>query len=297
MDNNSYKILLVDDDRFIQRVIGRSLTQLGYHVDIAADGVEGLRQLQASGGYDLVLLDRDMPNMDGITMLKKLKSIPDCIHLPVIMLTGADRPEDVAEGLAAGAYYYLTKPATQVILQRVIESALDTYQKTNALRQTLGRQKSNLGLIKKAIFSYHSLKEARDIALLLADASGFPERTVGGYSELLINAVEHGNLEISYEEKGRLLEAERWEEEIERRLALPLYAERSVEVVMHRQPESLIVTITDEGKGFDWQSYLQISPERAFDLHGRGIAMSKELSFDRLVYQGVGNRAVATVNF
>jgi hypothetical protein len=57
----------------------------------------------------------------------------------------------------------------------------------------------------------------------------------------------------------------------------------------------MAVTIIDQGDGFNWQPYLEFSPERAFDLHGRGVAMSKAASFDSLEYQGNGNTVVTRV--
>lgn len=54
--------------------------------------------------------------------------------------------------------------------------------------------------------------------------------------------------------------------------------------------------MTDEGNGFDWNKYLEMSPDRAFDMHGRGIAMARMLSFDDLQYQGKGNVVVGKVN-
>ena len=57
------------------------------------------------------------------------------------------------------------------------------------------------------------------------------------------------------------------------------------------------MTIADQGQGFDWQSYVEFSPERVFDLHGRGIAMSKALSFDSLEYCGNGSKVIATVRY
>jgi hypothetical protein len=86
-----------------------------------------------------------------------------------------------------------------------MKNALDECQKKNDLRELLGQQRNNLNLLHRAEFRYRTLSEARDLALLLADASMDPMRTINGYSELLINAVEHGNLGISYAEKSILL--------------------------------------------------------------------------------------------
>jgi anti-sigma regulatory factor (Ser/Thr protein kinase) len=158
-----------------------------------------------------------------------------------------------------------------------------------------GQQKNNLNLLHRAEFRYQNLSEARDLALLLADASQDPARTLNGYSELLINAVEHGNLGISYAEKSSLLHEGRWVAEVEARLQHPDYADRLVEVTLDKTGGASRVTITDQGKGFDWQAYVEFSPERVFDLHGRGIAMSKAISFDSIEYVGSGNSVITTV--
>lgn len=290
------KILLVDDDDFIQLVIGENLVQLGYAVDIANDGQEAWEKISLNPkGYDLVLLDKNMPRMDGITLLKRIRADRSMTELPVVMLTGADSAEDIVEGLAAGAYYYLIKPATQEVLSRVVKNALQDSIKKRELLDRIGQQRNNLRLMQQAIFSFRTLKEARDLALLLADVSMSPERTVAGYSELLINAVEHGNLGIGYAEKSQLLSEDRWAEEIELRLQSPLNSDQMVEVILDKGSDTLTVTITDQGQGFEWQKYMQFEPERAFDLHGRGIAMSNGLSFDQLEYIGKGNRVVTTV--
>jgi len=147
----------------------------------------------------------------------------------------------------------------------------------------------------RAEFRYRNLSEARDLALLLADASLDPGRTLNGYSELLINAVEHGNLSISYAEKSTLMNEGRWAEEVETRLQHPDFTDRRVNVTLEKTANANCVTITDQGNGFDWQTYVEFSPERVFDLHGRGIAMSKVISFDGLEYLGKGNSVVTTV--
>jgi len=163
------------------------------------------------------------------------------------------------------------------------------------LREALVHQTSNLRILRRAEFGFRTLQEAKDLALWLADASLSPGRTVNGYSELLINAVEHGNLGITYAEKSQLLSEGRWADEVESRLQHPPYSERQVKVVMEKTGSACTVTIADQGSGFDWQKYIEFSPERAFDLHGRGIAMSKAMNFDGLEYIGNGNTVVITV--
>ena len=63
-----------------------------------------------------------------------------------------------------------------------------------------------------------------------------------------------------------------------------------------REPDKVRVVIRDEGQGFDWQQYLDMDPARAFDTHGRGIAMSRMISFDAVEYRGNGNEVEVTVS-
>ena len=109
------------------------------------------------------------------------------------------------------------------------------------------------------------------------------------------NAVEHGNLQISYDEKTELQETEEWETEITRRLSLPDFAHKQATIRLHRSAEAIEFIITDQGLGFDWKRYLDMSPDLAFASHGRGIALARALSFDTLEYRGVGNEVVCTV--
>jgi len=130
---------------------------------------------------------------------------------------------------------------------------------------------------------------------VLANAFPEPKRVVIGLSELLVNAVEHGNLGITYEEKTRLREEGRWEAEVELRLADPAHADKQVRVHFWRESEQICVRIEDQGQGFEWQKYVDMDPERAFDTHGRGIAMSRLISFDSIEYKGAGNRVEVSV--
>lgn len=290
------KVLLVDDDEFIRSITQETLEQEGYSVEVADDGLAAWEILdETPSRFALILLDKQMPRLDGISLLQRIKSDERFKELPVIMLTGANQPQDIEKGLAAGAFYYLLKPSAEDVLKRVIRNALDEFNTKRELRAQLGQQKNNLRLLVRAEFSFQTLHEARELALLLADASRYPARTVNGYSELLINAVEHGNLGISYAEKGRLLCEGNWMDEIESRLLRPPYADRRVHVSMEKSASACTVTITDQGDGFDWDTYLDFDAERIFDLHGRGIAMSKSISFDGLEYHGNGNTVVITV--
>ena len=116
-----------------------------------------------------------------------------------------------------------------------------------------------------------------------------------GLSELLVNGVEHGNLGIDFAEKSRLREADRWESEVERRLALPENVCKAVRLRVLRDEERWVFEIADDGPGFDWRRFLDFDPERAFAPNGRGIALSRQLSFSSLTYIPPGNVVIVTV--
>jgi len=102
-------ILVVDDDPDLRDVIRRALGQAGYVVEAAQDGAAGLARLK-QGGVDLVLLDRVLPDMDGLTWCREVRAEEGESYLPIIMLTGLAGEADRHEGFAAGADDYISKP-------------------------------------------------------------------------------------------------------------------------------------------------------------------------------------------
>lgn len=140
-----------------------------------------------------------------------------------------------------------------------------------------------------------TVRQARSLATALAAHYPDPDRVVVGLTELLVNAVEHGNLGIGYAEKAALLDHGDLRGEIARRLALPALAARRVRVVLRREPDRLVTTIEDEGEGFDWKPFIEYDPERVLDANGHGIAIARGMSFDEVTYEGRGNVVVATV--
>jgi len=102
------RILVVDDSLTVREVERRLLENSGYEVMVAVDGMDGWNLLQTSR-FDLVISDVDMPRMDGIELVKRIKGSPQSKGLPVMIVSYKDRDEDKKRGLEAGANYYLTK--------------------------------------------------------------------------------------------------------------------------------------------------------------------------------------------
>ena len=289
-------VLVVDDEPFNLEILSEHLTDAGYIVSTAADGVAGWEILQQQGAkFDAILLDRMMPRMDGMQLLGKIRQHPACRHVPVIMQTAVGAAESVREGLAAGAYYYLVKPFQRDTLLGIVAAAVGFHRERVGLEQQLTEQATSFRLLVNGDFRFRTLGEARQLTLLLSQACPNPQRVAVGLSELLINAVEHGNLGIGYAEKSRLLQNGAWQTEIERRLQEPTLADRWVRVAFRTDDELVTIAVKDEGSGFDWRPYLDFSTERAFDPHGRGISLARKLSFDALEYFGNGSTVLARV--
>ncbi|KAA0260287.1 MAG: hybrid sensor histidine kinase/response regulator, partial [Chlorobiota bacterium] len=104
----SKSILVVDDSLTVREVERKLLENNGYRVSTAIDGVDGFNTLQRES-FDLVITDVDMPRMNGIQLVEKIKSDPRYKDIPVMIVSYKDREEDRLRGLNAGANYYLTK--------------------------------------------------------------------------------------------------------------------------------------------------------------------------------------------
>ncbi|MEW6165367.1 MAG: response regulator [Pseudomonadota bacterium] len=292
-----HRILVVDDEPINLEIIGECLGDLRYQLDLVESAERAWQCLGAGGDYDLAILDRMMPGMSGIELLRRMKADDRFRAIPVIMQTAASMPDQVREGIEAGAYYYLAKPYVPETLLAIVRAALDDRAGREAARQHAAAHVRAMALLEHAEFRLRRLAEIGPLIEVLSSLCPAPERAAVGLTELLTNAVEHGNLGISYEEKKRLRLTDAWEAEVERRQALPEYRERVVSVRVARHADRIEFRVTDAGAGFDWMRYLEFEPERAADPNGRGIAMARMVSFADIEYVGAGNCVVASVRF
>ena len=283
-------ILVVDDDDLGRAVIAAYLERENYVVEEAEDGLAAKAMLEDRGhAYAAVLLDLNMPRMDGLALLKWMKGRVTLQDVPVIIQTGATTSAEIALGIRAGAYYYLPKPIDLGVLGSVVGAAVRSRDRYNRLENLVVRHSVGLNRMTSGTFHVRTQEEANDLAVTLSLACPDPQARVIGLFELLINAIEHGNLGLSHEEKADLLARGELDEELERRSALAEYAVRYVTTSFRRYPDRIEIEIEDQGDGFDWHPYVDADPNRATALNGRGIAIARRLSFDHLEYRGKGN--------
>lgn len=118
-------ILAVDDSTSIRQMVAFTLKSAGYTVIEAADGVEGLAKAKANAHViNLVLSDQNMPNMDGLTLIKTLRGLPQFVATPILMLTTESSDAMKMQGKAAGATGWLVKPFDPHKLLEVVKKVI-----------------------------------------------------------------------------------------------------------------------------------------------------------------------------
>ncbi len=113
----SMHALVVDDSRAVRMIIGRTLSKLGFSVAEAADGVQAIARLQLDGPADVALVDWNMPRLDGLGLLRRVRD--DAAHdgMRLIMVTTETEVDQMVTALEAGADEYLMKPFTPAALR------------------------------------------------------------------------------------------------------------------------------------------------------------------------------------
>jgi DNA-binding response OmpR family regulator len=286
-------ILIVEDDPVFLKLTSSILSRKGYLV-VIADTARSAQQIleNESEKITVVILDWAIPDLSGLELLKWMRKEPKFDSIQVIMQTGMNGPEHIRQGIDAGAYYYLVKPTRPEVLLSTIRSAIRSGNNQKRLVSKLKKAENLLELLDEAYFTFKTIDQAELLAVAIANIC---ERfdTAMLVSEILTNAVEHGNLAITYEEKTDLTNNGNLDKEIEKRLADEKYKDRIVKVSLRKEGNSMRLVIEDEGQGFEFEKFLQFDDSRMFDNHGRGIAMAN--SSLNVEYLNCGNKVVVNL--
>ena len=289
------RVLVVEDEELNQKILTKDLESNGYEVATANDGEIACNILKNDPHFDVILLDRMMPNMDGMEALKIIKYDERTCDIPVIMQTALSSTHEIQEGIDAGVFYYLTKPYEIDILLAILKSSLRDSKKTREAIDRANAIYQTFNLINHGSFSFRTFHDVTSLSYLVSNFCYEPEEALVGINELMINAIEHGNLGIHFKEKTRLLLEGKFIDEINNRLENKEYSGRWASLHFEKKRNFIEITIEDEGDGFDWEPFMEISPERATLPNGRGIAVAKMISFHSIEYIGKGNKVVCGI--
>ena len=131
-DPSKIKFLVVDDFSTMRRIVRNLLKELGYtNADEAEDGAIALQKLKG-GGYDFVVSDWNMPNMDGLQLLQAVRADPALKHLPVLMITAEAKKENIIAAAQAGAHGYIVKPFTAATLNEKLAKIFERLESASA---------------------------------------------------------------------------------------------------------------------------------------------------------------------
>ncbi len=245
--------------------------------------------------YSAYLFDNSQHYAANLSLLKGLKKHYQYSIIPVIFQTDSEHTEQIQQSLESGVYFYLVKPYTKSLLLSVLKACINGFSDQCTFDQierslTIPNQQ-----LQSARFQIKTTEDARSLSCVLAFMTPKPKESVIGLFELMMNAIEHGNLNISYQEKTQLIDSNFLNEEIRKRQALPENKDKLVTVDFERKEGELLFRITDSGKGFDYKPYLDFSLDRVMDNHGRGVMIANRLSFDELRYDDCGRTAIGRI--
>ncbi|MBI4620029.1 MAG: chemotaxis response regulator CheY [Desulfobacterales bacterium] len=129
MPDYKMKFLVVDDFSTMRRIVKNILKQLGYEeIEEAEDGVNAYAKLK-SGRFGFVVCDWNMPNMDGLQLLKKIRNDPELKDMPFLMITAEAEKHKVVEAIKAGVNNYIVKPFTAELLKEKMDKIFENLRK------------------------------------------------------------------------------------------------------------------------------------------------------------------------
>ncbi|MDH5580346.1 MAG: response regulator [Bdellovibrionales bacterium] len=294
--NEHLNILILDDDEDITNIINLYIKKHGFNIDIFNNPIEALNEVNTKEQvYDLMFVDYMMPEMNGIEFTKAIKTNHLYNDSAIVMLTAKTDPDSVSEGISAGVLHYLPKPIKKNLLESVVKSVTDQLKEKKEIAQTTTKMAEGFRAVKMIQLSFSKLEEINSISIFLSNLYPDPGRVKNGIKALLINALEHGNLEVKYKEQNHEINLEEWERQLLKKQHLPENKNKIVKVAFSKNNEEFILTIEDQGSGFDWRRYLELDQSNALKSYGRGIAMANKISFDKVEYNKIGNKVTTVV--
>ena len=282
-------VIIAEDDVSTREVLAEIVEQEGLKQRNFENGELALEALKSNpDDVILVISDIKMPEMDGIQFLRQAReSFPET---PFVITSGYGTKDNIITALKLGALDYLEKPFrvkdVQEIIQKIKQAISETQQEAKLYHYL--EDKKICFKISNDIKLVHSLVNELIREIKKIGGKSLQPKLTGirmALHEAVVNAIEHGNLELS----STLKEKPDYMEIIEKRMTESPYADRQVLVSTTVTTTSFSCEITDEGPGFDWQSLPDPrDPENLFKPHGRGIILMANY-FDRVTFNQQGN--------
>ncbi|MBF0527347.1 MAG: response regulator [Deltaproteobacteria bacterium] len=287
---NEMKILVVDDDPAILKLITKVLNKWGFPVTTASDGLQAL-ELFKRDSYPIVLTDVMMPQLNGIELLKEIRKLNPLTF--VITMTAHGNENLAITALREGAANYIKKPFALDHIKDVVTRIARTIKqqlRTSPDRSSVVQEWMVLEIKNDLDKIFGVVNQALSCASNIVKVEELSGLSIGLY-EIILNAMEHGNLEINFDEKTRLIETNTYLDAITERKCYAAFKSRTVKVISHINRTRIKVVVKDNGPGFDWRSKIgeleEMDPMELLN-HGRGILLAR-INFDEIRYNDAGN--------
>ncbi|MBP5503852.1 MAG: response regulator [Bacteroidales bacterium] len=283
------KVLIVEDDFISRNYLHDLVKYSGYDCKTAKNAADGF-DMYLNYRPDVIVCNIVMPGISGLEFLQKIRAIDR--NTIIIMITSVCSERLAVDALRLGANDYLRKPVQDNDLIPALKRAGSHIELDDENSQKYGVIDSGK-IIMKFDTDINAPRLIVDRLMEEIAPDYFEDDARAnieiGLSELVTNAIEHGNLDITFEEKSEMLKNFTLEDLYSKRMKNKKLADRKVTVEYSFSPSKCEWTITDEGNGFDPSAIPDpSSPENIECLNGRGIFFSKRL-FDSVEYIGKGN--------
>jgi len=287
-------LLVVADNADTQTVILEQASAKGHSVISASSPALGLTTFEMTQP-DIVIMDLFLPEQEGITLVKQIRERrPTC---PVVLLTDVGHAESTMEGLRAGALDYVQQPIHEDAFAQVLQRAIHSLPAS--VDDAPGVERLEYVLIMGPDPSY---VESTVTWLIQGTAVGLVETRQlhlrAALQELVMNAVEHGCLELRYHDKIEAMAKDRYDELIQRRRQDARFRDRRVTIraIYDKRQRMVTYQIADEGKGFNWKSCVNPRADvcPTGDASGRGVFLAHSF-FPDIAYNERGNEVMFTV--
>ncbi len=289
-------VLVVDDSPIDRQLVGGLLRQeTDWVVEFADDGAGALEQIRKSPP-DLVVTDLQMPGVNGLELVVAIRKSHS--QVPVIMMTGKGSEEIAVEALHAGAASYVPKRSLAALLVETSRRVLAAFQDDRYRSELLKR----IGLRVESFQIENDvnllLSLSRHLQQMLGDAWSIDRtdrlRSGTAFEEALLNALYHGNLEVSSDLKE--VDHTAFYKLVDERRATSPWRERRIHVSVRLTLEEIEVVIRDEGPGFDPAKLPDpTDPENLGRPSGRGVMLMRAF-MDDVQYSARGNEVTLRRN-
>jgi len=286
-------ILIVDDEKMIRDLLVAMLLESGQYRMLEAENGRDALQICQSEDVDLIFTDLKMPVMGGMELLAEMRRLKP--EIPIVILTGFGRREDVIEALRLGASNFLLKPQEVELVATVASKILRMRHRKKLERQIFDffseeHQTYFIPSDLQYTLALIDLLSEKIIRVSICNDSELTNIRIA-LDEALVNAIVHGNLEIPSRTKGSSLdEMMAFNQIVRERSQRSPYRDRKVQVTRHLTPDYVRFTIEDEGRGFDWQSLPDsLDHIKILANHGRGLFLIRAF-MSHVEFNEKGNR-------